>query len=785
LVFCSDEKFSTAISSAIMLNVVLMLANTTSPDQSTFRIIEMIFVSIFSLEALLKTISFGHHFFVSPSGLFELIILMGSLVAYFIGSNRYRIIVQAGRIFRMMRVARFIKLNRNVHIIFQTFRASLRPITNIFFLLFLIFFIFAIVGRQLFGAVKYGMQLNRFTNFRTFQSSFLVLFQIMSGDDWHLLMTDCMVTTPACSKKPGASDCGSPVGSVIYFITYVILVVFVFVNLFVTVVLENFRSCYIKDLCDISLEDFEEYRQLFARYDTTGQGNIPLWQLSNFLAELPEGLRIDASKNRASFLHIRSQAQALIDHDKTTSKQKPRTTISAAASAAKSSAKEAYTLWKDFMDGNNHRSNGTRREIAGQKTPFFNELLRILCIHHLGIRALPYEQQRDCVKQIFIYKEKVARMLVESIVRGYIIRWRQRRNKRMLLELSPHTSSTTTPEVVSQQVLKRKREIEMTAVHADATQVEEKGNNSCEKEKSTKPLSSSPKAANAHRNLEKMITVDESRPSIGGDAAISAAIVLVHSSQTAQETVTQNLPATSCKSTVTLPKLHHDVADADMDENHHDGHHHRRHKQKDNEGEDHIGHKKTKRREHHSKGKKRYESGASDEEHHNRPKRKHHSPQQRQNRDDSSCSSDENHKHSRDSHKHREDRQHKHFSQKDDQTDSSASSRVPFCPSLEQHQKSELSDKAELLDLGNVTSTPHQPQEVKTSNSIYSVMMKSASYTASKSQRSFLPQATFSTPDQKMDHTTVDIPVSEVVEKKISTGSPSKRQGKSSQVVPT
>ncbi|ETN11917.1 hypothetical protein PPTG_09582 [Phytophthora nicotianae INRA-310] len=404
---CKHPYFSTGISIAIVLNLVLLLVSPRSEGGTSlsFKVIEIIFLTIFTLEALIKCIGLRQYYLLRPQGIFEVAILTGSIVAYFFATG-YHSIIQAGRIFRMMRVLRFVHLNRGIYTVYQTFRASLRPLGQIFFLMFMIYFIFAIVARQLFGGVRYGPAMNSFSNFRTFGSATLLLFQIMSGDDWHLTMTDCMAQKPFCAERISAttgrvySDCGSVAGSAFFFITYVTLVVFVFLNLFIAVILENFRSCYLKsDVCAVSLLDFEAYREVFLRYDVHNTGYFPLWQLASFLSELPPGLRVDAHRERIAFLQLRTQAQA---------------------------------QWGPAVDG--------------RKRPYFNELLRILCIHQLGIRSLPYEQQRDRVKQIFIYRAKVAQMLVDSYVKGYIQRWRLRRARLAQLALLKVDRSTSTSE---------------------------------------------------------------------------------------------------------------------------------------------------------------------------------------------------------------------------------------------------------------------------------------------------------------------------------------------------
>ncbi|RLN44887.1 hypothetical protein BBJ28_00010734 [Nothophytophthora sp. Chile5] len=404
---CQHPYFATGASVAILLNLVLLLVSprTDGGTSLSFKIIEIIFLAVFTLEAVIKCVGLRHHYLLQPQGAFEVLILMGSIIAYFFATG-YHVIIQAGRIFRMMRVLRFVHLNRGVYTVFQTFRASLRPLGQIFFLMFMLYFIFAIVARQLFGGVRLGPAMDGFSNFRSFGSATLLLFQIMSGDDWHLTMTDCMVQKPFCAERTVAStgrvysDCGSVAGAAFFFVTYVTMVVFVFLNLFIAVILENFRSCYLKgDVCAVSLVDFEAYREVFQRYDVHNTGYFPLWQLPSFLVELPPGLRVDARQQRTVFLQLRTQAQA---------------------------------QW------------GSARE--GRKRPYFNELLRILCIHQMGIRSLPYEQQRDRVKQIFIYRAKVAEMLIESLVKGYVLRWRMRKARNAKLALRKVDKATSTAE---------------------------------------------------------------------------------------------------------------------------------------------------------------------------------------------------------------------------------------------------------------------------------------------------------------------------------------------------
>lgn len=101
---------------------------------------------------------------------------------------------------------------------------------NILGLLFLILFIFAILGTYLFKSVKGGDSLNNeYINFSNFAHSFLLVFRMSTGEDWHIIMYDCMNYNSY---------------SFIYFVIYVVLVQYVMVNLFVLVIIREFDDYF-------------------------------------------------------------------------------------------------------------------------------------------------------------------------------------------------------------------------------------------------------------------------------------------------------------------------------------------------------------------------------------------------------------------------------------------------------------------------------------------------------------------------------------------------------------
>ena len=78
-------------------------------------------------------------------------------------------------------------------------------------------FIFGVIGMNLFGRVKHQKHINAETNFSNIWNAHLLLFNVLTLDEWRGIMRDCAVQEPYCSEE--LEDCGSAL-AYIYFIVY-------------------------------------------------------------------------------------------------------------------------------------------------------------------------------------------------------------------------------------------------------------------------------------------------------------------------------------------------------------------------------------------------------------------------------------------------------------------------------------------------------------------------------------------------------------------------------------
>jgi len=110
----------------------------------------IIFVSIFAVEAVLKMTAHGIKFyFLETWNKFDFVIVILSLVA--LDESIFSFKVNALRIIRVARLLRMIKASKGLRHLLKTLWLSIGNIANVGMLLFLIFFTFTVAGMDLFG----------------------------------------------------------------------------------------------------------------------------------------------------------------------------------------------------------------------------------------------------------------------------------------------------------------------------------------------------------------------------------------------------------------------------------------------------------------------------------------------------------------------------------------------------------------------------------------------------------------------------------------------------------
>ena len=187
----------------------------------------IVFVSIYSLEAALKIFAFGiRYYWLDSWNKFDFIIVIISIIS--LDQMLFSFNLTALRIIRVARLLRMVKVSRGLRHLLKALWLSLGNIINVACLLFLIILTFAIAGMEIFGQMAYTLNITKNANFETFFMSFMLLLRTATGENWNEIMHDSFPTIGWLS--------------VFYWCLYVLLTNFIFLNVFVAVIYESFNE---------------------------------------------------------------------------------------------------------------------------------------------------------------------------------------------------------------------------------------------------------------------------------------------------------------------------------------------------------------------------------------------------------------------------------------------------------------------------------------------------------------------------------------------------------------
>jgi hypothetical protein len=294
--FVMNYKFDRMIQTSIVLNVIFMGLAEFPGDtnlNSFLDISNMVFVIVFCCEMGCKMIGQGFHYYIMDKwNQFDCAVTLLSVISIVPAGYSSATVFKSFRIARLFRLA---KLYKGFQHIMQLAIIAAPSLLNIGTLLVLLWFIYSVAGMYLFGKLDYSNSnpyiLDDQINFTTFYNSFALIFQCLTGENWDLIMHDCM-GLPDC--QGGSDACGNIGFGLVYHITYQIIGVNFFLNMFIAVILENFNEADMDvTLAGVSPKDLRRFEKAWSLYAPTGSYRIPVKFLPPLLTsvELPLGFK--------------------------------------------------------------------------------------------------------------------------------------------------------------------------------------------------------------------------------------------------------------------------------------------------------------------------------------------------------------------------------------------------------------------------------------------------------------------------------------------------------------
>ncbi|XP_035829755.1 sodium channel protein 1 brain [Aplysia californica] len=306
-----SSKFELAVVLLIFFNMIVMaIEHYKEPDsvKEGLEMMNIIFTTVFTLEAVVKLIGLRLHYFRFLWNIFDFIIVIISILGIilsdvlsgiFVTPTLLRII----RVFRIGRVLRLIKAAKGIRKLLFALIISLPAIFNIGALLFLVMYMYAIIGMSSFGNVKINGVFDEVVNFQTFGNSFMLLLRLATAAGWNDVLEALLIKTPYCNPDyytqpdgvlvaSSSGDCGIPYLAIPFMVTYIIIVWLIVINMYIAIILENFNQAHEQEELGITEDDFDMFYVVWEKYDPHATQFIKYEQLADFVGELDQPLQI-------------------------------------------------------------------------------------------------------------------------------------------------------------------------------------------------------------------------------------------------------------------------------------------------------------------------------------------------------------------------------------------------------------------------------------------------------------------------------------------------------------
>lgn len=287
-----NYKFDYLIQSLIVLNVIFMSLYSFPLDPDLDNLLALanyVFIAIFTLEMILKMTGLGFRCYFSETwNRFDCLITLLSLFTLTgdFGISNATVL----RALRIARLFRLIKILKGFQFIFNSLILSAPSLINVGTLLLLLWFVYGIAGMYLFGNLDLSVTqiLDKDQNFNTFYNAINLLIQCITGENWDLIMRDCMGNYDC----QGSYDkCGNPYIAVVYWLTYTILGQYFFLNMFIAVILENFNEEE-ENLTSagITEKDLRKFQKAWSKFAPLAQHFIKVSHLPELMQNLDSPL---------------------------------------------------------------------------------------------------------------------------------------------------------------------------------------------------------------------------------------------------------------------------------------------------------------------------------------------------------------------------------------------------------------------------------------------------------------------------------------------------------------
>ncbi|XP_026516372.1 voltage-dependent P/Q-type calcium channel subunit alpha-1A [Terrapene carolina triunguis] len=233
------QAFYWTVLSLVALNTLCVaIVHHSQPDwlSDFLYYAEFIFLGLFMSEMFIKMYGLGTRpYFHSSFNCFDCAVIIGSIfeVIWAVMKPGTSFGISVLRALRLLRIFKITKYWASLRNLVVSLLNSMKSIISLLFLLFLFIVVFALLGMQLFGGQFNFDDGTPSTNFDTFPAAIMTVFQILTGEDWNMVMYD------------GIKSQGGVHQGMVYSVYFIVLTLFgnyTLLNVFLAIAVDNLAN---------------------------------------------------------------------------------------------------------------------------------------------------------------------------------------------------------------------------------------------------------------------------------------------------------------------------------------------------------------------------------------------------------------------------------------------------------------------------------------------------------------------------------------------------------------
>jgi len=226
------KNFDSLITWAVSINMAVLCCewyNSPKWYKDVLEHLNLTFVIIFAIEALIKLVGWGSTFYFSQvQNKFDFFLVVVS--AFGILRGLIPLNITALRVIRGARILRIFKSLNELSELLGALYQSIKSFGYVMMLSGLILFVFGLMGMRIFSTIDEGHYdvLGEQANFQTFYITMTTLWRAATGEEWNMIMRETMYAKGKLAA--------------IYWILFVLINVHIFLNIVVAVIFEKLEE---------------------------------------------------------------------------------------------------------------------------------------------------------------------------------------------------------------------------------------------------------------------------------------------------------------------------------------------------------------------------------------------------------------------------------------------------------------------------------------------------------------------------------------------------------------